>query len=536
MRNLFSFLTAAMLAPTFATAPVPPDPALTREPYLQDATPTSIVIRWRTDAPTTSRVRFGPSPGALPEVVETGPSATEHVVTLAGLAPATMYYYAVGTHHADLAGGDVDHRFETLPVPGSAVPMRAWILGDSGLPGLNQRAVRDAYLAFPGAEDTDVWLMLGDNAYTTGTDAEYQAGLFDPYATILRNTKLWTTRGNHDFVHVGPANDYFDLFTLPTEGEAGGYPSAVEAYYSFDFANVHFVCLDSEGSGRTPGSAMLTWLEADLLANERTWTVGFWHHPPYSKGSHDSDSESDSERRLVDMREYALPILEAHGVDLVLGGHSHSYERSCLLDEHYGFSWTLEDSMKVDFGDGDPLGDGAYEKVSHGPAAHEGAVYAVAGSSAQTSGGPLNHPVMIRDLNVLGSLVLDVEGLKLEGTFVGADGQILDRFEIVKGAPTAARVVARSSDFGFVRAEPNPFHSGVELSVRVPEPGGALVTIVDVTGRRVAEPFGGPLPPGLHSHRWDGACGDGSRASPGVYFVKLQLGADVRVRKLIRVH
>ena len=36
------------------------------------------------------------------------------------------------------------------------------------------------------------------------------------------------------------------------------------------------------------------------------------------------------------MRQNALPILEADGVDLVLTGHSHSYERSFLLDGHYG--------------------------------------------------------------------------------------------------------------------------------------------------------------------------------------------------------
>ena len=508
-----------------------PDPVLTRGPYLQDATPTSIVVRWRTDIPTTSRVRFGPAPGGLVDVEELSSPTLEHAVALTGLAPATTYYYAVGSHDADLAGDDFDHLFETPPTAGPPVPFRAWVIGDSGLPGTNQQAVRDAYLASPGALDTDVWLMLGDNAYSTGTDAEYQAGLFDPYAAILRRTKLWTTRGNHDVLHVGPENDYYDLFTLPTAAEAGGYPSGTEAYYSFDFANAHFVCLDSEGSGRTPGSAMLTWLEADLTANAREWTIAFWHHPPYSKGSHDSDNESDSGRRLVDMREYALPILEAHGVDLVLGGHSHSYERSCLLDEHYGFSWTLNDSMKVDPGDGDPAGDGAYHKPPTG--AHEGAVYAVAGSSAQISGGPLNHPVMIRSLNTLGSLILDVDGPRLAGRFLNASGQVVDRFEMVKDVPTSATEPEASDRFGFLAAAPNPFRSTLDLSVCVPAPGGASLTIVDVAGRCVARLGQRSLPAGIQRLRWDGLTTDGRAASPGVYFAKLQLAGDLRVRKLV---
>ena len=64
------------------------------------------------------------------------------------------------------------------------------------------------------------------------------------------------------------------------------------------------------------------------------------------------------------MRESLLPILEDFGVDLVLTGHSHSYERSFLIDGHYGTSGTLVPSMILDSGDGRPTGTGAYEKAS----------------------------------------------------------------------------------------------------------------------------------------------------------------------------
>src|SRR5207237_5008840 len=114
----------------------------------------------------------------------------------------------------------------------------------------------------------------------------------------------------------------------------------------------------SEESDRSPSGAMLTWLKADLAANTQQWLVAFWHAPPYSKGSHDSDSESE----LREMRQYANPILESYGVDLVLAGHSHSYERSYLLDGHYGSSSTLTSSMILDKGDGNPSGNGAYAK------------------------------------------------------------------------------------------------------------------------------------------------------------------------------
>ena len=89
-------------------------------------------------------------------------------------------------------------------------------------------------------------------------------------------------------------------------------------------------------SDRSPTAAMATWLRNDLAATAQTWLLAFWHHPPYTKGSHNSDTETE----LVQMRQNILPILEDYGVDLVLTGHSHSYERSFLLDGHYGTSGT----------------------------------------------------------------------------------------------------------------------------------------------------------------------------------------------------
>src|SRR4029077_19022284 len=131
------------------------------------------------------------------------------------------------------------------------------------------------------------------------------------------------------------------------------------------------------------------------------------------------------------MRENALPILEAHGVDLVLSGHSHSYERSYLIDGHYGVSSTFSSANVVDGGSGrDP---NPYEKPSGLPA-HAGAVYAVAGSSGQISGGTLNHPAMFVSLNVLGSVVLDFTTNRLDLQFINSVGSVQDTFAIVKSA------------------------------------------------------------------------------------------------------
>jgi tetratricopeptide (TPR) repeat protein len=403
---------------------------VTRGPYLQLTTPSSVVVRWRTSTPTDSVVRYGTTLALELTAQAAGPTG-EHVVALSGLEPETSYYYAVGTSAGNLAGGDASHAFVTAPPAGSAKPTRIWVQGDSGKAGSDPQAVRNAYFAFTGERGTDVWLMLGDNAYGDGTDAEYQSAVFGMYPGLLRQVALWPTLGNHDAHSASSATQsgpYYDIFTLPRNAEAGGVPSGTEAYYSFDWANIHFVCLDSEGTDRSPGGAMLTWLEADLQATSQPWIIAYWHHSPYSKGSHDSDTEAKGRA----LRENALPILEAYGVDLVLSGHSHNYERSFLLDGHYGLSTTLTPAMIVDGGDGRETGSGPYQKPG-GFAPHAGTVYNVAGSSASTYAAPLNHPVMVLSLQRLGSVVLDVVGERLDARFLDDQGVVVDHWVMQKG-------------------------------------------------------------------------------------------------------
>jgi hypothetical protein len=404
--------------------------AVLRGPYLQRGTPTSVVVRWRTNVATASRVRFGTTLASLDQVKDDAALVTNHSVTLTGLSPATTYYYAVGTPSETLAGGDAAHAFTSAPPAGIAVPTRIWVLGDSGTANASQLAVRNAFRTFNTNRPPALWLMLGDNAYNDGTDAQYQAALFDVYGAELRGSVLWPTLGNHDAVSadsLAQAGPYYDMFTLPAAGEAGGVPSGTEAYYAFDYGNVHFVCLDSQESSRSPTGPMFTWLQQDLATTTAEWVIAFWHHPPYSKGSHDSDTES----QMREMRERALPILETSGADLVLTGHSHSYERSMFLVGHYGLSSTLAPSMILDGGDGRPAGDGAYEKAAGG-GDHDGAVYVVAGSSGQVDSGPLNHPAMFVSFSQLGSVVLDVDGSTLDARFVSSTGQVNDSFRIVK--------------------------------------------------------------------------------------------------------
>jgi hypothetical protein len=432
-----------------------PSVNVVRGPYLQKGTPTSMVIRWRTDVPTSSKVWFGTNPAELGGVAESAAQTTEHEVQISDLQSDTQYFYAIGSQTGQIASGS-EYTFFTAPPVGTRQPFRFWVLGDSGTANADAAAVRDAYTGFGGDQYTNLWLMLGDNAYPNGTDTEFQAAVFNMYPTMLRQSPLWSTLGNHEY-YTSQGAPYFDLHTFPTQGEAGGVPSGTEKYYSFDYGNVHFICLDSMSSDRSPDGAMATWLRTDLESTTQDWIIAFFHHPPYSFGSHNSDNVNGNDLELLEMRKNILPILEAGGVDLVMGGHSHSYERSFPIDGHYGLSSTFSESMKKATGSGKEInGVGAYTKPT-GLAANQGAVYAVAGSSGKATnwwGGsrerinPNPYPAMFVSLLELGSLVLDVDGNRLDVKFLDSTGTVEDEFTIRKDTFNSPPTVAITSPAG----------------------------------------------------------------------------------------
>jgi hypothetical protein len=400
-----------------------------------------VLVHWRTDVLSGSYISYGIDSSALGSSAADPALKYDHTVLLTNLLPNTRYYYAVSTGVSNLVAGE---EFSFLTPPISAKPTRIWVQGDHGTATPAARAVVNAFTNFHGSASPDVWLLLGDNAYYEGTDEEYQQALFDLMPDVLRGSLLWTTIGNHETYSADSTGrfPYLDIFSPPTQGEAGGVPSGTEHYYSFDYGNIHFVCLDSEVSDRSTNGAMAAWLREDLALNEKEWLIAFWHSPPYTHGSHNSDNIFDSGGRLVDMRQNFLPILEAHGVDLVLSGHSHCYERSRLLDGHYGYSTSLEAFMMKDAGNGREDGTGAYRKESAGPAPNEGAVYIVAGSSGWATFGTMDHPVMEVSLLEMGSLVIDVNSNRLDARFLRETGAIQDHFTIVKGEPADSLRVA----------------------------------------------------------------------------------------------
>ena len=428
-----ALLFAAALAASWTMPLTARAQKVTRGPYLQLGTPTSMVVKWRTDSPTNSRVRYGVAASKLDKSAASGAKVTKHEVTISGLAPGQVYYYAVGTSQKDLVGGTAGYFFRTSPAAKAASPVRFWVAGDSRAAadpvGMGYtKKVTAAMLAHTGAASPALFLHTGDMV-DSGQDKEFQTMFFAPYAAVLRSTVCWPTLGNHD-IEPEPSPAYYDVYALPKAGQAGGVSSGTESYYSFDHGDVHFVVLNSQTEDRGKDKPMLTWLAKDLAATSKTWIVAHWHHPPYAKWGHDSDDKVN-DLPMVQMRENALPILEAAGADLMFFGHSHVYSRTALVAGAYETPTPADVSKKVlNGGDGRLLGaKGPYVKTGKA-----GAVYVVAGHGGTDlhQPPPKNHPLTRFAEKRHGSCLISVDRDVLRLVNLRTDGKISDRFTMVK--------------------------------------------------------------------------------------------------------
>jgi acid phosphatase type 7 len=402
-----------------------------RKPFLQQGSPNSAMVCWRLDSASKLTLRFGKTDARTEGSRQQAEASKDGCLQVPGLVPGTKYFYSLHAGDKEMAAG-WDYFWVTHPVTGKPGKYFFWIIGDAGTGNDRQMAAKDAFLKYNGGPHSDGFLMLGDNAYDSGYDAQFTEKLFTIYRHSMRNTFTWPTIGNHENYSGG--GDYLKAFYLPTEGQSGGVPSKNELYYSFDYGNVHFICLDSEKSSKLPADPMRKWLEQDLQATRQDWIIAYFHHPPYTMGNHNSDSEQVH----ADVRKYFLPTLEKYGVDMVFSGHSHDYERSFLLNGAYGDSRdnVLNFSKVVlDHRSGDPAREGPYQKAT-GRGGYAGTVYTVAGSSGKVDPRLGDHPLMKVFLGKIGTVILRIEDNVADARMLDDSARILDHYQVVQPKPT----------------------------------------------------------------------------------------------------
>lgn len=412
-------------------------------PWLQHGKASSMRVYWHTPtaSPTAASV-FAVDTGQMVQSVRLHGTRRSHSITFDALQAASHYEYVL---QSPATADATRHAFRTPPA-GADSSVRLWLLGDPGRDGEIAQRVQAAARQWmsmhvlpdatrPRSGQPDLLLTSGDNAYTSGRFNEYRKALLQPLASELAATSFWPAYGNHD----ARRRAFFKLFTFPANAESGGMASDSQRYYAFDYGPVHVIMLDSQSSLRPgriiPGKPdMLDWLQRDLQHNTLPWTIVVLHHPPFSKGSNDSDAASGSDWRQRVVREDIVPLLEQADVDLVLAGHSHSYERSHLLAGHYGRSPSLTEAMLRQRGNGP--GD-IYRKDSD-CRTQCGTVYVVLGSSSKIDQAPLDHPAMAVATASAGSLVIDVDRDCLQANMIDQHGRSADVFVVEKTAAGSA--------------------------------------------------------------------------------------------------
>ncbi|MEI6464807.1 MAG: metallophosphoesterase [Verrucomicrobiota bacterium] len=285
-------------------------------------------------------------------------SRFNYVTAFTGLALGTEYRYRVRCNGATIAEG----YFTTRQPRGRKIRFVAF--GDNSFGDPSERAI--AYQAY--RVNPDFIQNTGDNVYEAGLDSEYGRYFFPVYnadhaspsigAPLLRSIPFYTVLANHDVEGKHPETNnipcanfevsadalaYYTNFHFPLNGvPSPTYPTVTfgpekrlanfaacagarfptMANYSYDAGDGHFLCLDSNNYTDATDPALQAWIAADLKGSDARWKFVTFHHGAFNVGHH---------HRYEQQMRVLAPIFEAHGVNFVLSGHEHNYQRTMPL-------------------------------------------------------------------------------------------------------------------------------------------------------------------------------------------------------------
>ena len=282
---------------------------------------------------------------------------TNYSAELTGLKLGRRYYYQVRGNGKVIAEG-----YATTRRPrGRKIRFAAF--GDNSNGAISDhRIAYQAYIAKP-----DFIMNTGDNVYQRGLDHEYAKYFFPIYdatiagpelgAPLLRSVPFYTVLANHDVTgrdadgreagdfHKYPDSlAYYTAMHLPRNGPDKlasptttlGDPGVLAQFqacagdryprmanYSFDNGDAHFLCLDANAYVDPTDPALQAWIERDLAETDALWKFVVYHQPAFNVGK---EHYKEQQMRVLS------PIFEKHGVDMVLNGHEHNYQRTMPIN------------------------------------------------------------------------------------------------------------------------------------------------------------------------------------------------------------
>ena len=416
---------------------------------------TTMTISWSTETVGDGLVEFGPDDNYGFSGYDSS-FGVLHSVELTGLEPSSEYHYRVLSSTGEIG---TDHTFSTAKF--YTEPFTFVAYGDTRTNDVHRGMVVSRIIEI----NPDLVFNTGD-LVENGEYPDLWRKWFTTNQVLLEDRPFFIALGNHE----QNATVYFNYWHFPVN----------EQWYSINYGNAHFICLNTEtnlyGDQRT-------WLETDLIAasDSALWIFVFFHRPPYSSGNHGSD---------ISVRQAWCSLFENYGVDIVFNGHDHNYERSLINDVYY----------IVTGGGGAPL--------------------SAVGSSSWT----------IYSESTLHCNNITIEDSLLTLAAIKPDGTIFDSFSIYKGTVNVTEDVNRGllSSFQLQQNYPNPFNPVTTIAYSLPISGNMALKIFNVLGQEIETLTSGWQKQGNYQIIWE----TGNLPS-GIYFCQLRLNDFSRTKKLV---
>jgi hypothetical protein len=278
-------------------------PGYVRAPYLQSLGMDSVLVAWIATDSAAPAVDYGPDPNYGSTAAARSDGARRFAV-LRGLRPGTRYHYRVRAGARSLAEGP-EYSFRTDEGPDDR-QFTFFVTGDVGDKSGRQAQTSTSILrADPRPE---MGIVCGDVVYKKGRSSDYDHRLMRPWKDLLCTLPIWPALGNHDWKSPPDANWQCEWY-LPNN----------EHYYSYDYANAHFIALDTRDGEIFDVEKQVAWLQQDLEAHANAdWLFVYYHHPGITctyKKNNDAVIQN------------FLPLFDRYKVDVVFTGHAHTYER-----------------------------------------------------------------------------------------------------------------------------------------------------------------------------------------------------------------
>jgi hypothetical protein len=299
---------------------------------------TSAVFTWESATGNhAAKVKIGTAPNALTDTYKgytwttppperglgtTDPPGYMHEVHVCGLTPATTYYYQVGGGAPGAEAWSATQSLTTVPASG---PILVGVSGDARDNAdtwqLVQRRMKDAGVAIQLFSGDLVLSGMQESLFSKWLDVIWKDPMMPGSFITLGQQMMVLVGGNHE----GMSSQFYGNFSMPGDG-----PWA-ETYGSFDIGTAHVAFVDDQmiasNGNADEAKAQLEWLKTDLdkASKDRAahpFIIVMHHRSIFSTSNHSSDTD------VVRLRQIFMPIFDQYGVDLVLGGHDHDYERS----------------------------------------------------------------------------------------------------------------------------------------------------------------------------------------------------------------